>query len=168
MVLIAVLFLTFWIRIQGVDRIPDEQFTGVDPYLYRWQALTVSDKGYLPARDMHRWYPLGRDNGQLLSLFSYVIAYTHKAVGWIFPKLTLYDIQLYAPHVCWTLGLCVLLLFLTRSYGVFFAASVGVLLAHYRVVLRGVLLVLVIGTLFAGCLLFEHNQLPMERANEPR
>ncbi len=128
-VLIAVLFLTFWIRIQGVDRIPDEQFTGVDPYLYRWQALTISDKGYLPARDMHRWYPLGRNNGQLLSLFSYAIAYTHKTIGWIFPKLTLYHIQLYAPPVCWTLGLCVLLLFLTRAYGFFFAASVGVLLA---------------------------------------
>ena len=128
-VFIAVLFLTFWIRIQGVDRIPNEQFTGVDPYLYRWQALTISDKGYLPARDMHRWYPLGRDNGQLLSLFSYAITYTHKAVGWIFPKLTLYHIQLYAPPVCWTLGLCVLLLFLTRAYGFFFAASVGVLLA---------------------------------------
>ena len=128
-VLIVVLFLAFWIRIQGADQIPDEQFTGVDPYLYRWQALTISDKGYLPARDMHRWLPLGRDNQQLLSLFSYAIAYTHKAVGWIFPKLTLYHIQLYAPPVCWTLGLCVLLLFLTRAYGIFFAASVGVLLA---------------------------------------
>lgn len=128
-VLIAVLFLTFWIRIQGVERIPDEQFTGVDPYLYRWQALTISDKGYLPARDMHRWYPLGRDNGQLLSLFSYAIAYTHKAVGWIFPKLTLYHIQLYAPPVCWTLGLGVLMFFLMQSYGVLFAATAGILLA---------------------------------------
>ncbi|RKU12979.1 hypothetical protein C6501_10060 [Candidatus Poribacteria bacterium] len=128
-VLIIVLFLAFWIRIQGADQIPDEQFTGVDPYLYRWQALTISDKGYLPARDMHRWLPLGRDNRQLLSFFSYAIAYTHKAVGWISPKLTLYHIQLYAPPVCWTLGLCVLLLFLTRAYGLFFAASVGVLLA---------------------------------------
>ena len=128
-VLIAVLFLTFWIRIQGVERIPEGQFTGHDTYVFYWQALTISEKGYLPARDMHRWQPLGRDNGQVLSLFSYAIAYTHKAVGWIFPKLTLYHIQLYAPPVCWTLGLCVLLLFLTRAYGIFFAASVGVLLA---------------------------------------
>ena len=128
-VLIAVLFLTFWIRIQDVDRIPDEQFTGVDPYLYRWQALTISDKGYLPARDMHRWYPLGRDNGQLLSLFSYAIAYTHKAVCWFFPKLTLYHIQLYASPVCFTLGLGVLMFFLVQSYGVLFAATAGILLA---------------------------------------
>ena len=129
LVLLAILFLALWIRIQGADSIPDEQFRGVDPYLYRWQALTISEKGYLPARDMHRWYPLGRDNDQLFPLFSYAIAYTHKAVGWLFPDLTLYDIQLYAPPVCFTLGLGVLLLYLTHAYSIFFAASVGVLLA---------------------------------------
>lgn len=128
-VLLAILFLALWIRIQGADSIPDEQFRGVDPYLYRWQALTISEKGYLPTRDMHRWSPLGRDNEQLFSLFSYAIAYTHKAVGWLFPNITLYHIQFYAPPVCFTLGLCVLLLFLTRAYGFFFAASMGVLLA---------------------------------------
>lgn len=62
-VLIAVLFLTFWIRIQDVERIPEGQFTGHDPYVFYWQALTISENGYLPARDMHRWHPLGRDNG---------------------------------------------------------------------------------------------------------
>lgn len=128
-VLIAVLFLTFWIRIQGVERIPEGQFTGHDPYVFYWQALTISENGSLPARDMHRWYPLGRDNGQLLSLFSYAIAYTYKAVSWIFPKLTLYHIQLYAPPVCFTLGVGVLLLYLTHTYNIFFAASIGVLLA---------------------------------------
>lgn len=126
---IGVLFLTFWIRIQGVERIPEGQFTGHDPYLYHWQALTISKNGCLPVRDMHRWLPLGRDNGQLLALFSYAIAYTHKAVGWISPKLTLYQIQLYAPAVCFTLGLGVLMLFLTHVYGILFAATTGILLA---------------------------------------
>ena len=46
-----------------------------------------------------------------------------------FRGLSLYDIQLYAPTLCFTLGLSVLLLFLTRCYGVFFAAVIGVLLA---------------------------------------
>ena len=128
-VLIAVLFLTFWIRIQGVERIPEGQFTGHDPYVFYWQALTISEKGYLPARDMHRWQPLGRDNGQVLPLFSYAIAYTHKVVGWISPKLTLYHIQLYASPVCFTLGLGVLMFFLMHAYGVLFAATVGILLA---------------------------------------
>ena len=126
---ISVLFLTFWIRVQGVERIPEGEFTGYDPYLYHWQALTISEKGYLPARDVHRWQPLGRDNGQLLSLFSYAIAYTHKVIGWISPKITLYQIQLYAPAVCFTLGLGVLMLFLAHAYGVLFAATAGILLA---------------------------------------
>ncbi len=126
---ISILFLTFWIRIQGVERIPEGQFTGHDPYLYHWQALTISEEGYLPARDIHRWQPLGRDNGQLLSLFSYAIAYAHKAIGWISPKITIYQIQLYAPAVCFTLGLGVLMLFLMHAYGVLFAATAGILLA---------------------------------------
>ncbi len=112
-----------------MEQIPEGEFTGHDPYLYHWQALTISENGYLPTRDMHRWLPLGRDNGQLLSLFSYAIAYTHKAVGRISPKITLYQIQLYAPAVCFTLGLGVLMLFLVHTYGVFFAATAGILLA---------------------------------------
>lgn len=127
--LLGILFLAFWIRVQGRDAIPEGQFTETDAYLYYWQADIIAKQGYLPAKDMHRWLPDGRDNQQLLSLYSYVIAYTHKTLGWIFPKLTLYQIQLYAPVVCFTLGLGVLFLFLTRIYGFLFAVIVGVLLA---------------------------------------
>ena len=123
--LACLLLLTFWIRIQGVERIPDGQFTETDAYLYYKQAQTITEQGHLPARDMQRWLPLGRDNGQLLSLYAYALAYTHK----VFPWLSLYDIQRYAPPVCFTLGVSVLLLFLTRTYGLLFAAIVGVLLA---------------------------------------
>ena len=149
-VLIAVLILTFRIRIQGVERIPDGQFTGHDPYLYHWQALTISEKGYLPACDMHRWLPLGRDNGQLLSLFSYAIAYTHKVVGWISPKLTLYQIQLYAPAVCFTLGLGVLMFF-SCTLTVCFLPPLPVYSSrHYPAVLTGARLVLAIEMHGAG------------------
>lgn len=121
----GLLCLTFWIRIQGVDRIPEGQFTGNDAYLYYRQAETIAEQGYLPARDMNRWLPLGRDNGQLLSLFSYAIAYTHK----VFPWFSVYDIQLYSPAVCFTLALGVLFLFLTRCYGVLFASITSIILA---------------------------------------
>ncbi len=123
--LLCILWLAFWVRIQGVERLPDGQFTENDAYLYHWQANIIAEQGHLPPRDMHRWLPLGRDNGQLLPLYAYALAYTHKA----FPGLSLYHIQLYAPVLCFTLGLGVLLLFLTRCYGIFFAAIVGVLLA---------------------------------------
>ena len=39
----AILFVAFWIRIQGVPDIPEGQFTGSDPYLHYWQAQIVSE-----------------------------------------------------------------------------------------------------------------------------
>ena len=123
--LVCLLCLTFWIRIQGVERIPDGRFTSNDAYLFHRQAETIAEHGYLPARDMGRWLPLGRDNQQLLSLYAYTIAYTHK----VFPWWSLYQIQLYLPVLCFTLGLGGLFLFLNRCYGLFFATIVGVLLA---------------------------------------
>ena len=78
LLLFCILFLTFWIRIQGVERIPNGRFTENDAYLYHWQANIIAEHGKLPARDMHRWLTRGRDNTQLLSLYAYAIAYTHK------------------------------------------------------------------------------------------
>jgi len=124
-ILLGLLCLTFLIRIQGVERIPDGQFTGNDAYLYYEQSQTIAEQGALPARDMNRWLPLGRDNTQLLSLYPYAIAALHK----VFPWWSLYQIQLYLPVLCFTLAIGMLFLFLTRCYGVMFAAIVGVLLA---------------------------------------
>ena len=127
--LIAILLVAFWIRIQGVAGIPDEQFTGNDPYLHYWQAQIVSEHGKLPARDMHRWLPLGRDLGQSLNAYSYAIAYTHKAVTLIFPNVSLYQVSLFSPAVCFVLGLGVLCFFLYRNFGLLFSSIVGILLA---------------------------------------
>ena len=125
LILLGLLFFTFYIRIQGVERIPDGQFTENDAYLFHRQANIIAEHGSLPARDMDRWLPLGRDNQQQLSLYPYAIAYTQK----LFPWWSLYQIQLYLPVLCFTLAIGVLFLFLTRCYGVMFAAIVGVLLA---------------------------------------
>ena len=129
---LGILFIAFWIRIQGDERlymnVGDEtvgRFTENDAYIFHWQAKEIVERGYLPARDMYRWLPIGRDNGQFLSLYAYFIAYTHK----VFPWFSLYHIQLYAPILCFTLGLGVLLLFLARTHGVIFASIVGLLLA---------------------------------------
>ena len=127
--LCAILLLACWIRIQGVDRLPDGQFTSNDAYLYALQAQEIAERNVLPARDMHRWLPEGRENGQRLYLYAYGIAYIHKSIGWIFPKLTLYHIQVYLPCICFIIGLSVLCLFLVRVHGVYFAAIVILLLA---------------------------------------
>lgn len=87
------------------------------------------EHGHLPARDMHRWLPLGRDLGQTLNLYGYVLAYTHKVVSQIFPNITLYHVSLYTPVVCFCIGLGVLCLYLYYTYGLLFSSIVGVLLA---------------------------------------
>ncbi len=130
-VLGCILFLAFWIRIQGKSWIPDGQFTGYDAYLYYWQAQIVSEQGHLPARDMSRWLPLGRDLGQTLNLYSYVLAYAHKAIAFCFPEVSLYQVCVYAPPVCFVIGLGALCIFLYHTYGLLFSAIAGVLLATF-------------------------------------
>ena len=125
----GILLLAFWIRIQGVGTIPDGQFTGNDLYRYYWQAQMVTEQGRLPARDMHRWLPLGRDLGQSLNAYPYAIAYTYKAIAILFPRVSLYHVALFAPTVCFVLGVGVLCLFLYRAFGGLFASIAGVLLA---------------------------------------
>lgn len=121
----GVLIVAFWIRVQGTERIPYGQFTENDAYLYYWQASIIAEQGHLPARDMWRWLPTGRDNRQTLSSYPYTIAYIHKA----FPQISIYTIQNYIPVVCFTLGIGVLCFFLSRCYGIIFAGCVGVILA---------------------------------------
>ena len=84
----SILLLALWIRIQGTGRIPDGQFSGYDAYLYYWQAEIISENGKLPARDMHRWLPLGRDLGQTLNLYSYLLTYVHKLIAVCLPGIT--------------------------------------------------------------------------------
>ena len=130
------LCVAFWIRVQSVGAIPEGHFTGVDAYLYYFQAQQISEQGALPARDMHRWLPVGRDLGQTLNLYSYALAYTHKAVAWLFPSITLYDVTVYMPVVCFCIGLGALFLFLVHTFGLLSASLVGVLLATLPVAIN--------------------------------
>lgn len=129
LLLTGIVFIGFFIRIQGTHNIPPEQFTEPDAYLYYWQAQIISESGKLPARDMHRWLPLGRDNAQLLSLYAYAIAYIQKVITFIFPNITIYQIIFYAPPICFSLGLLAFSFFLYRTYGLLFAVINTTLLA---------------------------------------
>ena len=93
----GILLIAYWIRVQNIANIPDEQFTENDAYLHYWQAQLISEHGALPARDLHRWVPVGRDLGQSLNLYSYILAYIHKAIALCFPNVSLYHVTLYAP-----------------------------------------------------------------------
>ena len=127
--LCSLLLLAFWIRVQCVDSHSVGHFTETDGYFYYWQASLISEHGHLPARDMHRWLPLGRDLGQTLNLYGYVLAYTHKAVATVFPNIPLYPVCLYMPVICFCIGLGALCLFLYHTYGLMFSFTAGVILA---------------------------------------
>ncbi len=129
LILLALLFLSFWIRIQGVQRIPEGQFTANDAYLYYWNAKQITEHGYLPAIDKYRWVPHGRDEEQTLHFYAYALVYTHKIIKLFFYEVSLYDIQLYAPPICFTLGIGFLALFLYQTSGGLFAFIVTLLLA---------------------------------------
>lgn len=125
----TILFLALWLRLQVVHGIPEEQFLGADAFLYYAQAETITEHGVLPERDMHRWLPLGRDNTQLLPLWSYALAYTYKALSVFLPNLSLYYWTLYAPTICFCIGLAALCIFLYCSYGLLFSSLVGFFMA---------------------------------------
>ena len=127
--LALILLLAAWIRTLGLSEIPEGQFTENDAYLYYWQADIIAEQGRLPQRDMHRWMPLGRDLSQTLNFFSYVTAYTYKLITLFFPNITLYQVHLFAPVVCFVIGMGVLCLFLYRVFGFDIAVTVGILLA---------------------------------------
>ena len=129
LLIIIILCVAFWIRVQGVDTIPDGQFTSNDAYFYYRQAQIVSEQGHLPDRDMDRWLPIGRDNRQILPLYAYLVAYAHKAVMLFSPNTTLYQVMFYLPTFFFVIGLGALCLFLYWKFGSLFSATVGVLIA---------------------------------------
>ena len=129
LLLISLISVTCWIRIQSVDTIPEGQFTSNDAYLYYWQTEIVSEQGHLPERDMHRWVPLGRDNKQILSFYAYVVAYAHKIIKIFHKNITTYHVILYTPVFCFAITLLTLCLFFYRAFGTLLAVSVGILLA---------------------------------------
>ena len=130
-VLVFLLLLGGWIRVQGVGNIPEGQFTETDSYFYYWQASQISEKGKLPDRDMQRWLPVGRDLGQTLNLYGYVLAYTHKALASVFPNVSFYRWVLYVPVLCFCIGLGTLCFFLQKHFGTVFSFCFGILFATF-------------------------------------
>ena len=127
--LIFLLLVAGWIRVQGIPKIPEGQFTSPDAYFYYRQVSIITDQGKLPERDMHRWLPLGRDLEQTLPFYSYVLAYVHKALALFFPDVSLYNVVLFAPVVFFVLSMGILCLFLYWVFGFDIAVIVGLLLA---------------------------------------
>ncbi len=126
--LIVILIVGGKVRLQGISNIPTGQFVSNDAFLYLLQAQTIVKDGTLPEVEMHRWVPLGRDLRETLSGYPYTIAYTYKVLKIFLPNITIYQVLLYAPTVCFLIGLAVLCLFIYIRFGFGAAAIVGTLL----------------------------------------
>ena len=127
--LVCVVFLCFWLRCVGMGGwYPLGQLTEHDGYLYQHQASIVSETGFLPASDLQRWVPLGRDTTQSLNLYPMVLGHLHRLLRVVFPSVSVYQIVFFAPVVCFSLSVFVCCLFLTRTHGFLFSLLVGLLL----------------------------------------
>ena len=129
LIIIGILLIAFLIRVQGAKAFAPNLLASPDSYHYYWQAQIISEQGQLPARDMNRWLPFGRDLNQTLNFYSYILAYSYKGLRLVFPSISLYLVTLYAPAVCFVIGLGALCLFLYPIKGRLFSISVGGLLA---------------------------------------
>ena len=127
--LLLILIVGGWIRIQGIPHLPTRQFASNDAYLYYSHADTIVKEGTLPKMETHRWVPLGRDLTETLHGYPYILAYVYKAIALFFPNVTLYEVQRVAPTVCFLIGTAVLCVFLYARFGLSVALIVGVLLA---------------------------------------
>ena len=85
--IVGILLVALFIRLQGTKTLPTGLFRGPDAYHYYWLAHLITEDGQLPARDMHRWVPIGRDLTQTLNLLTQTEPkhiYTHKAFREVF------------------------------------------------------------------------------------
>lgn len=126
--LLILLFVGARIRGQGLSNIPTGQFASNDAFLFYAQARTIVKDGTLPKVEMHRWVPFGRDLGETLQGYPYAIAYASKVIRFFFSNITVYQVQLLAPTVCFLIGMVVLCLFLYVRFGFGVAAIAGTLL----------------------------------------
>ncbi len=102
--LISLLFIGSKIRLQGIPNIPTDHFVSNDAFLYYSQAKTIVSEGALPEVDDRRWVPTGRDLSSTFNGYSYVIAYAYKFIKFFLPGVTLYQVLLFAPTVCFLTG----------------------------------------------------------------
>ena len=126
--LVLILLVGGRIRLNGLSNIPTGQFASNDALLYFSQAETIVKDGTLPKVEMHRWVPLGRDLNKTLQGYPYAIAYAFKFIRIFFPNITVYQVQLFAPTVCFLIGMAVLCLFIYSRFGFGVASIVGTFL----------------------------------------
>jgi asparagine N-glycosylation enzyme membrane subunit Stt3 len=98
--------VSFYLRWRTVP-LAKEGWFDADVYRFVRQAQIISESGKLPERDEMRWVPVGRDLTKLLNFFPYFLASLYKMGRKAHPTLTLTDIALVYPPLCFALSLIV-------------------------------------------------------------
>ncbi len=84
--LIPIIWLTWWIRTRNLDLLQNKYLLGLDPYYYYRLANEVLATGILPTFDTMRIYPFGKTVS--FNFFPYFLAYWNKFLN-IFGDFTL-------------------------------------------------------------------------------
>ena len=87
---------------------------GTDPIRFLRQAKIIAEYGQMPPTDMMRHFPVGRSSDIDLTLFPYFLAYVHHLLSPFFPNLTLNQVAIGYPVVCFVIA-CLILFLLTKE-----------------------------------------------------
>jgi len=126
LLLSGVLFLAVFLRVQSLGVLQGKYFFGTDSYRFVHQAKHIVEGGSLPERDKMRWVPIGRDLSRQLSLSSYAIAWLFKLFNRLNSSISIEQVAIYYPIICFALGLIVffaLVQSLLDRYTAFIATS---------------------------------------------
>ena len=123
------LFIATNIRLKRVSSLEGKYLRGHDPYhFYHYAKLILKNDG-LPKQDMTAWMPSGVPTNEQLTLNSYVIAYLYKFLKLFLPAITLEQVAIYYPVICFALSLIAFFLLVSALFNSSFALLCTTILA---------------------------------------
>jgi len=114
--LLLSLLVAIYLRTYNIAALEGKYLLGNDAYRFYYQAERIIENHHLPKRDMMRWLPLGRDLTTHLNFSSYLIAFLWFLPHLIIPSLTLYQVAVFYPILCYVLTLIILFLLIRKVF----------------------------------------------------
>lgn len=102
------------LRVRNVSVLQEKYLLEFDPYRYLRETKQIVENGNLPERDMMRYFPLGRELKEELSLNSYAIAYFFKLLRIFIPDISVEQATIYFPVICFVFGAVIFFLLVTK------------------------------------------------------
>src|SRR3989338_4489343 len=129
-VLILILFLGAYIRIQNLDYLQGKFPLSIDdPFIFMRYAEIIDEKGELPEIDEFRNAPLGYATGQESTLLANVIVYIKEIVNVFDSDFTVQQAAIIYPVIFFALSLIFFFLFVKRLFDIKIALLASAFLA---------------------------------------